>query len=254
MPASKTFAAFSCWHAPLVDKAAFNWSLRMIAERKPQVIVHLGDGLEADSASRWPSEATWTLEDEFESFNDHLRAVREVAGDAELVFIEGNHDANLLAANRIDKRLRGMADYRNSPYVPELQYWDTKTRYKYSRRYGVYRLGPVAFTHGFEHARNAGEAQSFLLGDPYGLLVWGHTHRPSAPRRIYKGDIPLPYWETNVGCLRNIDDVGYMERKRRHAWGQAMLFGETAITKSVRMSKNWDAELLVYRMFEEIVN
>lgn len=252
MPVKKSFLAFSCPHVPLHDRTAQKWLLKQIADRQPDVVVHLGDGMEMDSASRWPSEASWSIEDEFNGFNDYLRSIREVAGDAELVFIEGNHESNALTVNRIDKRLRGALDYRKEKNVPELQHWNANTRYVYDRRRGVYRLGPVAFAHGFEHAANCGRDQAVLLGDPYGLLITGHTHRPTSVSQVWlTPQIPIPYWHANAGTLRDMDSASYMERKRRHRWGQAIVHGETLITKSPRMSKCWDAETLVFRMFGE---
>jgi predicted phosphodiesterase len=260
VPSSSRFLAFSCTHAPLTDEGAFQWVLSQIHDKKPDVVIHLGDGLEADSASRWPSEAKWTLTEEFEAFNSQLERIREAhrdaSGVANLVYIEGNHDANLLAINRIDKKLRDLCDYRSPKNVPELRHWDTTTRYVYDRRVGVYKIGQVSFTHGFEVGNNAGAIQSTQLGDPYGLLVFGHTHRPTPVKRVMlTPQAPLPYWCVNAGTLRDMDSATYMERKRRFMWGQAIVHGEAMITKSPRMSRNWEAETLVYRMFDgEMVN
>lgn len=252
MPATKKFLAFSCTHCPLVDKAALSWTLQRIAERKPDVVVHCGDGLEADSASKFPSEATWDLQEEFDSFNDTLRRVREAADGAKLVFIQGNHESNLLSINRIDKRLRGRADYRRADAVPELQNWDTSTSYVYDRRRCVWRLGQVAFAHSFG---GSSPSQAIQFADPYGLLVHGHTHRPTPLRRVTYGiNTPLPYWHINTGTLRQMDP-SYVDRKNHNLWGQAVVVGEALVTKSPRMSRNWEAETLVYRMFDgEMVN
>ena len=65
-----TWIAFSCPHVPLQCDAAIDWMLGQISDLSPDVIIHLGDGHEADSASRWPSEYDWSLEDEFVGHNN----------------------------------------------------------------------------------------------------------------------------------------------------------------------------------------
>jgi predicted phosphodiesterase len=249
MPERVTFLAFSCPHCPLEDKEAVDWLVQEIAGRKPSVVVHLGDGHEADSASRWPSEYDWPLSEEFKAHNEFLRRVREAQPSARRVFLPGNHDANLQAINRIDKKLRDLCDYRI--HEDELKHWEQPCDYVYDRHRGVFRLGQVTFGHGYEAAANADEVQSITLGSPYGLWVGGHTHRPLPVTQARKTQqIPLPYWYANAGTLRDIWDVDYMTRKRRHLWGQAIVVGDVVVTKSPRMSRQWDAETVVRTMFD----
>ncbi len=61
------FLAFSCPHFRIQDNEAISKLLDGIALFKPDVIVHMGDGHEADSATKWPSSYTFTLEDEYTS-------------------------------------------------------------------------------------------------------------------------------------------------------------------------------------------
>ena len=104
---SKTFLAFSCTHCPHQDEAATAWLLGQIADRKPDVIVHLGDLCEGDAGSRWNDEAMHTLLDEYAVANELLKSIRKAAPkSASLVMLQGNHDANILAKGRIDPRVR----------------------------------------------------------------------------------------------------------------------------------------------------
>lgn len=249
MPEVVSFLAFSCPHCPLEDKEAIDWLIGEIGERKPNVIVHLGDGHEADSASRWPSEYSWTLAEEFKSHDDLLGRIRGAHPGARRVFLPGNHDANIQAIGRIDKKLRDLCDYRDRE--PELKHWEQPAEYIYDRYKGVFRLGQVTFAHGYESGVGADEIQSITLGVPYGLYVGGHTHKPLPVTQAKRTSaIPLPFWFANAGTMRDIWDVPYMERKRRHQWGQATVIGEVAITKSPRMTRQWNAETVVYRMFD----
>lgn len=247
------FAAFSCPHCPLQDERAIEWLLGRLEAEKPDVLVHLGDGHEADSASRWPSEYDWSLRDEFDAHDALLGRLRKAVGKkTRLVFLPGNHDANLLSIGRIDKRIRSQCDYRDPDNEPELQHWEQPCEYVYDKRKGVFRLGQVSFAHGFEHGASGDEFQALLLGVPFGLHITGHTHRPTPmPMRCYRTKaVPLPYWFANPGCLRDLKPP-YMERKRSHQWGQGVVFGETAIQKSPRMSRQWDARVEVFRMADD---
>lgn len=245
---TKTFLAFSCVHCPLEDRDAVEWMLDQIAVRQPDYVLHLGDGHEADAASRFPSEYDWTLADEFHSHNAFLREVREAYEPAQRIFIEGNHDANLQAWNRINKKLRGLCN----PYdhEPELRnHWVKGCDYEYSSR-GVFRLGQITFGHGYSSATHADEQMSVELGIPYGLWVGGHTHRPLAVTQAKKtARINLPYWYSNAGCLR-ILKPNFASRMRTSQWGHAIVVGEFKEPETPVFAREWAAETIVYRMSE----
>jgi predicted phosphodiesterase len=243
------FLAFSCPHCPLQDERAVEWLLGRIEAERPDVVVHLGDGHEADSASRWPSEYDWSLSDEFEAHDALLKRIRLAHPKARRVFLEGNHDANTREIGRIDKRLRSQCDYRDPDNEPELaRHWERPCDYVYDRRRGCFRIGQVTFAHGFEASQGGDEFQSILLGVPMGLFVGGHTHRPTPhvgqARRT--NAVPLPYWFANPGCLRDLKPP-YMTRKRSHGWGQGVVIGEAVPIKSPRMARQWDARVEIFR-------
>lgn len=247
------FIAFGCLHCPLVDEEAVDWLKETIVEEQPDVVVCLGDAHEADSASRWPSEYEWSLADEFESVNRTLESVREVCPGARHIFLPGNHDDNLLAINRINKKLRGLCDYRRQPeLLPELfpanELWEQPADYVMDRERGCFRLGQVTFTHGYITAAGSDMKQAIMFAEPNGLLVSAHTHRPAAVEQAtYSSKIDLPYWSANTGTLRDIWEVEYMRRKDRTKWGQGLVVGEVAITKGPRSGRTWDAETRIFR-------
>jgi len=246
------FLYFSCPHYPLVDNEAKEWLLDRIKFHNPDVIIHGGDGHEADSASRWPSEYDWPLSHEFRTHNQFLKEVRLSNPESKRVFLPGNHDDNLLTLNRIDRKLRDLCDYRD--HEPELAEWEQPCIYEYSNR-GRYRIGQVTFSHGYEANQSADEMQSITLGIPYGLYVGGHTHRPKPVTQTPKTKaVPLPYWFANAGTIRDMDNVPYMSRKRRYAWGQAIVVGEAADWRYkdslIPNSPLWEAETEVFRMYD----
>jgi len=255
MPSNATsWLYFACPHCPLEDKEFYEWLLFHIGSRKPDVIIHGGDGHEADSASRWPSEYDWDLKHEFNSHNEYLKGIRKASPKSRRIFLPGNHDDNMLTLNRIDRKLRSLCDYRE--HEPELEYWEQPCTYTYSRDKGVFRLGQVTFAHGYEAGVSADEIQSITLGIPYGLYVGGHTHRPrEVSQAMRTRAVPLPYWYANAGCARNIKDVPYMERKRRFNWGQGIVVGESANWRYEQsfmpQSPQWKAETVIFRMYDE---
>tara|TARA_R110002012_G_scaffold120651_1_gene270067 strand:+ start:20496 stop:21263 length:768 start_codon:yes stop_codon:yes gene_type:complete len=247
---TERFLAFSCTHAPKEDPEAINWLLKKIEEHKPTTIVHLGDGLEADSASRFPSEADWDLKTEFDSFNNTLYQVRNAAPDATCVFLEGNHDRNLLELNRIDKRLRGLCDWRDTKNVPEIENWLTPTEYRYDRRKGCYRIGQVCFSHGYEANASAGKHEAVYFCNEFGLYVHGHLHRTQPVTQVMMNPTrPLRYWYANPGTLAEMDR-DYMSRKRKMMWGQGIIVGEAQKLQSPRLKRCWDAHLEVFRKWD----
>lgn len=243
--------AFSCVHCPHQDEKAVAWLRAQIKEERPDYVVCLGDLLEADAASRWPGEQKHDLATEFKNADAFLRSIKDAAGDARLIFIEGNHDNNIRAANRIPEKLRALCDYRQS--IPAMADWTFGAEYEYHRSRGVWRLGQVSFMHGYETSAAGLDTQAITMGNPFGLSVWGHTHRPTEATQVYRAQAPLPYWRMDVGCICKMD-TEYMKRKRQWAWGQACavinLNPSAGTAKSPRMSPHWDADLRVFRMYE----
>lgn len=256
---SVKWAAIGCSHAPLHDPEHIAWACDRIAKHKPDVLIHLGDLHEADSASRWPSEYDWDLVHEFREADKVLRQLRKAAGPkATCVFLPGNHDANLLAMARIPRKVRLCCDWRVPQYDADskcvndelLNHWRLGCAYRYCRTSGVYRIGQVAFAHGYEHGVSGDESQAILLGQPYGLYVSAHTHRPLPVTQAMKTrQIPLPYWYANAGCSREMKP-SYVERQRTHQWGQAIVLGDAEALKSPRASRRWDATVEFFRMYD----
>ena len=114
MSESTTWMALSCTHSPLHDQDAIDWAIGIAEDRQPDVLIHLGDFLEADAASRWPSEYDFTLADEFREADRVLSDLRRVTPNSKHVLLVGNHDANVQEINRIDKKLRGLVDWRRN--------------------------------------------------------------------------------------------------------------------------------------------
>lgn len=253
---SQKFVAFGCTHFPLHDPAAIDWVLEIIAKERPDVVVHLGDGVEANAASQWDDarEMAIALGDEYAALDAFLADVRKAAPRARRIYRAGNHESNITRAGRLDPRIRSLCDWRSLRNLPELSHWTVGSDYNYCRSRGCSLLGPqVCFAHGFETtpSQTLREAMYFLKNSPFGLYITAHTHRPQPVTPILWGDLPMDRWMANVGTLRDLDSALYMERRRKWSWGQACLVGEAFPLKSQRMSKEWDAEVRIRRMYDD---
>ena len=245
------WVAFSCVHAPLQHEPSIKRLLKEIANHRPHVVVCLGDLLDASPASRFPTEDQWGLLEEYEQAGRILERVREAAsGDAErFVWLHGNHDQNILEPCRLPKRLRSLCDWHASDnrLSRELQAGGWK-EVGYSHRQ-VWRLGQVAFQHGAEHGVNAGRNLAQLYAPEFGLLVWGHTHRPTpASEAFLVSKVSLNRWHANAGCLVDWNRLAYVQRMNTSLWGHACVVGE-ALSGGRRIrfgARNWDAETVVF--------
>ena len=177
-----SFLAFGCSHNPLIDETAEDRLIDVISETNPDYVICLGDLHEADSASRWPSEYTFTLEDELSDVDRFLARIRKASPSSKRIFIEGNHDANITALNRIPRKIRGLCDYRRPQFTDDgvmingefLNEWTRSAVHVYSYNH-AFRLGQVGFVHGFETSNAGIKRQAVTMSHEYGLLVHAHT-------------------------------------------------------------------------------
>ena len=243
------FIFFGCVHAPLQDPEAVAALLEGIRRFKPDVVIHGGDGHEADAACRFHSEYEFTLEDEYASHNAFLADLHKAAPNAQRVFLLGNHDNNLLKWGRLDKRVRKVADFRL--HEPELTHWKLLP-YLHDRRNGCFRIGQVVFIHGFSVCTNADELETFYFTNEYGLCCRAHTHRPTVgiERCMRTKRIPLRYWYANAGCLRHLKPE-YVKTQNTEMWGHAYIKGEALPLKSPRLTREWSAEVVHISGYDE---
>ncbi len=252
----KKWLAFGCTHVPYQDQEAIGWLLKTIEEYKPDYVIHLGDLFEAASASKFQNEETHTLSDEFKEANNLLSTIRKISRGANrkttCVFVPGNHDWNLLSINRIDPQLRSLCDWRNHQLFPEIHNWSLPCKYEFDRNRGIFTLGQCTFSHGYTANASAGEMEAILLSHPHYLSVQAHTHRGLPVTQAMRTKIvALPYYYTNVGCLRNLDP-NWCQRLNTMRWTQSLCLGDTLIDQGKtscrpRHSTTWSAETLIYK-------
>jgi len=255
--------AYGCAHAPLHDPDAIDWLCEQVEEFRPDYIISLGDDLEADGASRWPSEEGFDLLDEYAADDEIKRQIMDAGGRrCEYVRCMGNHDHNILDWGRVDPKLRRLCDWRQPQHTLDgaqvnknALKWKLATTYDFCRRRGVFRLGQVTLGHGWRTGAKADAEHSVLLGAPYGLWVGVHTHRPQhVNQAMMTSKVPIPYWFANAGTMRNLDP-NYMTRHDKTMWGQAVVVGDADLragpAKSLRVSRQWNAETRVRGLYND---
>jgi predicted phosphodiesterase len=241
--------AFSCTHHPLADEDTTKWRLSEIKQFKPDVVVNLGDWMDADAASRWPNEHQWTLADEYRAVASDAIAVRSAAPSAKLVWLHGNHDDNLTSPNRIPIKLRDVCSWKNDKGLAQvLKGW---TIIPYTHR-SYYRIGQVTFQHGAQTNVNADRDQSLLYGVENGLWVGGHTHRPQQITRVVlPGKIPLNRYFCNVGCGMDWEKMEYVRRSNIATWGHGIVKLLVNPRRSAFASVQWegvDSGIKIHKM------
>ena len=246
-----SFAAFSCVHAPLHDPEAIDWLVEQLAEYKPDCVVHLGDGMEMAFASSHADVEDIDCLQEYKAHNEILKKIRKATPDSRRIFIEGNHEHRLFSPH-IDGRVKDALHWKR--HQPEFEHWESPVRYEHCRHRGVFRLGQVAFSHGFATSPSAIKKEASCFAREYGCYIHGHTHRPTQPgpaERIMAGvSWPLNWWVANPGCLRDLapDWAGKCNKTQ---WGQGVVLGRAQKTKSPRARRCWETETRVFRTYDE---
>lgn len=248
------FAAISCVHAPVHNRASQEWLLNSLEGRDLTHFILLGDLFDASAASVHPDSASHSLKDEYESAAEYLSRIREVLpNDTKFVWILGNHDDNIQANDerRIPSDLRSLVHWNNcQEFSQEFLKWK-QIPYIKSKK-GSYKLGQCIFYHGFDCSMNSDELEGLQMAYAHGSPAWaltvrGHTHRPVPPTQSKRtAKIPLPHYYANVGSIGlGHEQPDYMKRKDVSLWNAGILFGECKTNKNSRLtSKEWEAELI----------
>ena len=246
-----TFLAFSCVHAPVHDPAAIDRLVEETAAYQPDVLIHLGDGMEMSWASRFSDAGEIDAVSEYNAHNDILRQLRRASPDSRRIFLPGNHEWRLYSP-RIDDSIRAALHWRR--HQPEMEHWEEPVPYLKCRHSGVFRLGQVVFAHGFSTSNSGVRREAVSLAREWGLYVHGHLHRPTqsgpAERVLASANWPLHWWRANPGCLRDLSP-DYMSDLDKEGWGHGVVTGRAQLIKSPRARKCWEARTTIFRMYDD---
>jgi predicted phosphodiesterase len=249
-----SFIAFSCPHHPYQNKQAIDWLCEKAEKLRPNVVVHVGDNIDGEAASKWArsDEAEHVLEEEFNTANDFLKRIRTVSRADRCILMSGNHDQNCLSQARIPKALRSLCDWRKHMSEIVTKQWEV---YPYIYPTGpikkmpsVFRIGQVSFAHGYTCGPRSDHNAALDFGTEYGLHIQGHTHAPTQgiERVFYSPKRPANRWCCNVGHMADFSKLEYAHRINSSTWGTACVYGEAPELKSPRESVTWKATQYLY--------
>ena len=168
-------AFLSDFHHPFQDDAAIDAAMKIVRDFRPGLVALMGDYFDCYSISdhdREPGRAD-TIQDEFDAARPTHAKVDDAAGDADVVFVDGNHEERI---QRIQRRNPGLFKLRalELPLAAELpkrwQYFPNQTRIK---------LGSLSLLHGDLKGRgtNSKHAAAGMLSKLRTSSVFGHLHR-----------------------------------------------------------------------------
>lgn len=237
---SRRFIAFSCLHFPEHDPSAIDWLLAQIREQQPSYVVSLGDMIDTACLSRFSKDSVASLASEYAAVDQFCSAVNDAAPKAKRVWIQGNHEQRMFRAEHA--ALSDILDYRK--HIRSARSWK-HIPYIYSRQH-VFRLGPVTFHHGFNCSDSGIKREVINLGNPNGLVISGHTHRPHDVIPVAFGSTVVPYWYSNPGTFIR-PEQGYTHTLDTSRWGTGVVVGDTITKRQVGSTPEWTASLITYR-------
>ena len=192
----------SDWHIGVHDPRALTTIFEVVSDLQPRVIVLGGDILDCAELhkTRFGSPAPVTelsLVQEIEITKRLFSDLRKRAPDAEIVYLEGNHEARLLRqAERAAPRLvKFLPSWRDLLGLDALGIKWFPYRYPYF-------LDEVVMVHGTKSTMNAAKLEMQKWHRPY---IQGHSHREKIYQAMSPGGVEI--WGIEAGHAREAQGV-----------------------------------------------
>lgn len=159
-------------HVPFHDKATWRACLQLIADEQPDEVILVGDFLDVSSMSSH-TPGGWEigkLSTEVQAGKEAIAELREAAGDARIVYLEGNHESRPRRLAMV--RLSQIADLVALDQLLGLR----EQGIEWHPEGKEVRRGDLHFVHGYWVGEN--HAKKHLSKLLWPGIVYGHTHRP----------------------------------------------------------------------------
>jgi predicted phosphodiesterase len=201
---------------PFHDSLALTKIIKVIEDIQPDAILQIGDAIDFPQVSRWTKgtagEYAPTLQKHIDGFKGVLRDLRAAAPNAEITWLEGNHDL----------RLRDFVKQYAAP-LRTLDALTTESLFDLPLVGVDYVQGPhrvatnTYAVHGHESSGYASTPQAWdtKFGKRYGTeksIIFGHTHQPFLLTRAYgfEGKV-TPRFTMNVGSIMDPVQASYVK-------------------------------------------
>lgn len=196
-------------HAPYHDKRAVACMLKAMKGFKPDMVIDLGDFFDCYSVSSYKKDPQrWRrLMDELNEAEPVLRAVEAAAGKAELLRLEGNHEARL-ETHLQQPHNRSLHGAVSVGKIVDVSKWKCVGYEEYAK------VGKVIYTHDLGFCGKYALMQS--LNEAAHSVVIGHTHVMSS---WVEGDLRGRHRiASSFGWLGDTKKADYMHtaKKARH--------------------------------------
>lgn len=201
---------------PYHDALMLKKIMQVIEDIKPDAIFQIGDGIDFPQVSRWSKgtagEYAPTLQEHISGWHGVLEELRSIAPDAEITWLEGNHDL----------RLSEFVKQYAAPLMT-LDALSTESLFRLEALAISYVQGPVRIAtntyavHGHESAGYSGTPQAWETKflKRYGSqknIIFGHTHQPFLVTRAYGfGGKVDPRFTMNVGSIMDPSHARYVK-------------------------------------------
>lgn len=192
---------------PYHDKLALKKLIQVAADEQPHQIVQIGDGIDFPQVSQWSKgtagEYVDTLQEHVDGFRDDvLVQLRESAPNADIVWLEGNHD---LRIRDFIRKYAAPLGYLRA-LEPVSLFGLDELSVSYER--GPLRIGTNTYAiHGHESGGYCSSASAWdnKFTKRYGSdksFVFGHTHQPFLITRSFGyGGKVSPRFTLNAGSI-----------------------------------------------------
>jgi len=197
----------------LHDEAACDIIVQVAARMQPDRIVLLGDMADfAELSTKFPRppELLGTTQATIRRLHAWIRSIREAAPEADIVYVEGNHEA----------RLRALLVQQAGPIADLAAATETEPAVSVPRLLGLARLGvryvgpygqdlylaDARICHGIIVRQRGGATATAVLGEATHTTWYGHVHRAESARRTLHGPSgPRTITAASPGCLCRVD-------------------------------------------------
>lgn len=207
MPKTKSTLIIPDIQYPYHDELVLSKLLRVAEGHQPDQIIQIGDGIDFPQVSQWSKgtagEYADTLQQHIDGYRmDVLIPLREVAPQAHIVWLEGNHDLRL--RDFVRKYAAPLTNLRALEVESLFLLKDLGIRYEQ----GPLRVATnTLVVHGHESGGYCASASAWdaKFTKRYGSdknFVFGHTHQPFLVTRSYGyGGKVTPRFTMNAGSI-----------------------------------------------------
>lgn len=236
----KKFVAVGDSHGDLVDESSLESAIKFVKHFKPSLFVHLGDAFDFRALragiKATESDAFEDLESDTLKGYQSLEKLFNAAGNAEKVFLVGNHEHRLFRT--AESHPQGIVRQAARDGVEKMDDFFRKhsvAMLPYHIERGVYHNGKVAFVHGYSASNLSVKQHAEHYATNGGACIMGHLHRLERAAANKRGGAE----GFSAGCLCNIDGMTYAShRLATSRWQNGWLFGAI----SANGQQIWDAK------------